>query len=165
MRGTWLKPLMTVRDEWVMRPALKEETDKVAIQCGGWRKSWVKKEHLEEIKEGLEGFLEEVTLEQTAAKFASSEPDEWSGKNIQVEGITSTKAWSQGAHQGALRNWVWNAKDEERESLRLAPQAAIWTTDSLVSLGWTGEKTFLEHNFRDVSLQCERVGVVEQATN
>ena len=36
----------------------------------------MKKEHLEEIKEGLEGFLEEVTLEQTAAKFASSEPDE-----------------------------------------------------------------------------------------
>lgn len=34
-----------------------------------------------------------------------------------------------------------------------------------MSLGWTGEKTFLEHNFRDVSPQCERVGVVEQATN
>lgn len=59
-----------------MRPALKEETDKAAIQCGGWRKSRVKKEHLEEIKEGLESFLEEVTLELTAAKFTSSEPGE-----------------------------------------------------------------------------------------
>ena len=44
-----------------MRPALKEETDKAAIQCEEWRKSWVKKEHLEEIKGGLEGFLEERT--------------------------------------------------------------------------------------------------------
>lgn len=59
-----------------MRPALKEETDKVAIQCEEWRKSWVKKEHLEEIKGGLEGFLEEVTLEPTSAKYTSSEPGE-----------------------------------------------------------------------------------------
>lgn len=33
----------------------------------------------------------------------------------------------------------------------------------VLRLDW--EKTFLEHNFRDVSPQCERVGVVEQATN
>lgn len=51
----------------------------------------------------------------TAAKYTSSEPGEGGGKKIQVEGITSTKAWSQGAYQGALRNWVWNAKDEERD--------------------------------------------------
>lgn len=30
-----IKPLMTVRMNESMRPALKEETDKVAIQCGG----------------------------------------------------------------------------------------------------------------------------------
>ena len=163
--GTWLKPLVTVRDEGVMRPALKEETDKVAIQCWGWRKPWMKKEHLEEIKEGLEGFLEEAAwvdccqVHEQWARWRRWEENS-GGRNNKYKGMEPRGISGRIEKLGVeCKGW------RERQSLRLAPQAAIWTADSLGSLGWTREKTFLEHNFRDVSLQCERVGVVEQATH
>lgn len=58
---------------------------------------------------------------------------------------------------------MWDACVEERETLRLALQAAIWMAEGLVGHTWSpgpGKRlqTFPEQTFRDISLPCEKVG-------